>query len=258
MFSKIRAAWAILIGTVKNKTEDGSKGNQVVEIYATKSAQEGDMSENYLVDFSSDRWGNMQVTEPGGGSSRRRKKTKTAKVKVSVKPKDVLDELERVPTMYTLDGLEEKIVILKDKEALITQYHTRNEVAALIQCLENRKRYTEVDKSGREFRAFFSQFDTTNDQKIQALCEKYNLQKRSADIFVPEFPDAAVKVMKEFTDEVVQLRDKKPLFFVIATPESFNEAYGKRDPILLAQSPFGFYYHILGAWDKEMLYLPEL
>jgi len=32
----------------------------------------------------------------------------------------------------------------------------------------------------------------------------------------------------------------------------------KRDPILLAQSPFGFYYNILGAWEKEMVYLPEL
>ena len=38
----------------------------------------------------------------------------------------------------------------------------------------------------------------------------------------------------------------------------FEKQYERRDPILLAQSPFGFYYHILGAWDTEMLYLPEL
>ena len=38
----------------------------------------------------------------------------------------------------------------------------------------------------------------------------------------------------------------------------FRKAYEKRDPILLAQSPFGFYWQILGAWDKEMLLLGEL
>ena len=37
-----------------------------------------------------------------------------------------------------------------------------------------------------------------------------------------------------------------------------QEKYKQRDPILLVQSPFGFYWQILGAWDKEMLILSEL
>ena len=51
---------------------------------------------------------------------------------------------------------------------------------------------------------------------------------------------------------------KKPVFYVIAEPDKFRKAYEKRDPILLVQSPFGFYWQILGAWDKEMILLSEL
>ena len=50
----------------------------------------------------------------------------------------------------------------------------------------------------------------------------------------------------------------RPIFYVIATEDKFRKAYEKRDPILLVQSPFGFYWQILGAWDKEMILLSEL
>ena len=81
---------------------------------------------------------------------------------------------------------------------------------------------------------------------------------KGSDIFVPDFPDDAVKIMKEFNAKVKELTGKKALFSVIATPDNFKAADGKRDPILLATSPFGFFFYILGAWDKEMLLLSEL
>ena len=81
---------------------------------------------------------------------------------------------------------------------------------------------------------------------------------KSSDIFIPEFPDDAIKLMKEYTENMLLICKKKPIFYVIAEPDKFKEAYAKRDPILLVQSPFGFYWQILGAWDKEMLLLSEL
>ena len=81
---------------------------------------------------------------------------------------------------------------------------------------------------------------------------------RSPDIFIPEFPAEAVQAMKIYTEKIEELCGKKPVFFVIATEDSFKKTYGKRDPILLASSPFGFYYYILGAWDEEMILLTEL
>jgi len=95
-------------------------------------------------------------------------------------------------------------------------------------------------------------------QKLKKLTTKHDLVMEKADIFIPEFPDDAIAIMKSYTENVIKITNKKPIFYVIAEKEDFKYADDKRDPILLVQSPFGFYYQILGAWDKEMLILHEL
>ena len=140
---------------------------------------------------------------------------------------------------------------MKMKSDLITQVHSKREVKALIERLNNRKKYTKN-------KAFFDKFQNTNDEKIDNLLNKYDLVMKESDIFIPEFPNDAITVMKEYTDMVNSICKKKPIFYVIAEQSLFRKAYEKRDPILLVQSPFGFYWQILGAWDKEMLLLGEL
>ena len=171
--------------------------------------------------------------------------------KIAVKPKDVLSELETIPTPWTLSNLEDKIEVLKYKADLITQHYSKREVKALIERLENRKKW---DK----FKNFFQEFQNTTDEKIDDLLEKYDLVMETSDLFIPEFPDDAIAVMKKYTNNMKKLCKKKPVFYVIAEPDKFKKAYEKRDPILLVQSPFGFYWQILGAWDKEMILLSEL
>jgi len=175
----------------------------------------------------------------------------TTPKKVVVKPVDVLNELETVPTPFSLALLDDKISILKEKSKLIVQHYAKREVNALIERLENRKKY--VDN-----KEFFDKFQNTTDEKIDKLLGKYKLVMKSSDIFVPEFPDDAINIMKEYTEKMDLICGKKPIFYVIAEEANFKKAYEKRDPILLVQSPFGFYYQILGAWDKEMLLLSEL
>ena len=171
--------------------------------------------------------------------------------KIAVKPKDVLEELETIPTPWTLSNLDDKIEVLKYKAKLITQSYSKREVEGLIERLENRKKW-------HKFKNFFSEFQNTTDEKIDILLEKYDLVMKTSDLFVPEFPDDAIEVMKKYTDNMEKLCKKKPVFYVIAEPDKFKKAYEKRDPILLVQSPFGFYWQILGAWDKEMILLSEL
>ena len=171
--------------------------------------------------------------------------------KIAIKPIDVLDQLETVPTPWTLANLDDKIAVLKIKEELITQYYSKREVSALIERLENRKKWGSCQN-------FFNGFQNTTDEKIGVLLEKYDLQMASSDLFIPEFPDDAIAVMQKYTEQMMKLCKKKPVFYVIAEPDKFRKAYEKRDPILLVQSPFGFYWQILGAWDKEMLLLSEL
>lgn len=171
--------------------------------------------------------------------------------KIKIKPIDALTELETVPTPFTLIGLDEKIYMMKTKEDLIAQHYAKREINALIQRLENRKKYP-------EHKTYFDSFQNTTDEKIDSLLGKYQLVMKTSDIFVPEFPDIAIKRMKEYEDKVKLICEKKPVFYVIAEEKDFVKKYEKRDPILLVQSPFGFYWQILGAWDKEMLLLSEL
>lgn len=176
---------------------------------------------------------------------------KSAPTKIKIKPVDVLVELETIPTPFSLALLDEKIEILKDKSKLIVQHYAKREVDALIVRLQNRKKFT-------EHRAFFDRFDNTTDEKIDKLLAKYDLVMKTSDIFIPEFPDDAIATMKAYTEKMALICDKKPVFYVIAEPQLFKKAYEKRDPILLVQSPFGFYWQICGSWDKEMLLLSEL
>lgn len=173
--------------------------------------------------------------------------------KIKVKPIDVLNELETVPTPFSLTLIDEKISILKDKEKLIVQHYAKREVQALIERLENRKKYL-------QFKDFFDSFQNTTDEKIDILLKKYesDLVMKTSDIFIPEFPDEAINIMSKYTEKMNELCGKKPVFYVIAEAKDFRTAYEKRDPILLVQSPFGFYWQILGAWDKEMILLSEL
>lgn len=172
--------------------------------------------------------------------------------KIKLKPIEALDQLERVPTPWDLVGLDDKIFVMKDKEKLIVQSYAKREVKAIIERFQNRKHYN-------EHKTFFDNFQNTTDEKIADLLKNHDhLVMKTSDIFVPEFPNEAIKIMKDYTEKVNLVCGKKPVFYVIAMQGQFQKAYEKRDPILLVQSPFGFYWQILGAWDEEMLLLSEL
>lgn len=213
---------------------------------------EGDV---YLYDFESSfnvmpNFQNAAFTMPRGIATDQ--PLKEATPRAIVKPKDVLTELQTVPEKIDLDRLQEKIAVLNHKKDLIkSNSFSKAETIGMITRLENRKKYD-------AHKTFYSKFQNTTGQLIDDLLGKYKLAMKEADLFIPEFPDEAVQMMTAYTEETKKLCGKKPVFYVIAEEEDFQKKYQKRDPILLAQSPFGIYYQILGAWDKEMILLNEL
>jgi hypothetical protein len=103
------------------------------------------LKDNYLLNFREDRFRSGYYDEDDdiseGENVINTTKTKQQKTfKIAVNAIDVLNELERVPTNWSLEGLDDKIAILKDKADLIVQKHAKKEVEALKQCLENRKK----------------------------------------------------------------------------------------------------------------------
>lgn len=222
--------------------------------------RDGKLDEKYLFDFKpqweSTRGGVFMGVEgvvpmndgpnEGGGENEEKKV-----VKLSKKPIDVVDELEKQPNPFTLVNLDDKIEMVKDKVEIIEQYYAKREMKGLLERLENRKKYDKHKK-------FYEQFPNTNMESIDKLLDKYNLVMKESDLFIPEFPKEAIDVMKRYNRETKKLCGKEPKYYVIAEEEKFKKAYEKRDPILLVQSPFGFYYQVLGAWDEEMLIVSEL
>jgi hypothetical protein len=130
--------------------------------------------------------------------------------------------------------------------------HGRNEIKSVIERLENRRKIkTWIDMLGK--------YPHTTNKLLQAVLKDHkHLSFQKAEAFVPDFPKEATKAMEEYNKACQKLCGKKTEFYVVSNEKDFQEKNDRRDPILLAQSPFGFFWQILGAWDEEMVYLDEL
>lgn len=126
------------------------------------------------------------------------------------------------------------------------------EISSMIQRLENRKKYP-------EFESFYSEYPYTLTSKIVALTKAHDyLQLGNVSQFVADMPKEAVAVMKEYDKTTKSLCGKKCVYYILADKKDFKKTESRKDPILFAQSPFGHFWQILGAWDEEMLLLENL
>lgn len=126
------------------------------------------------------------------------------------------------------------------------------EIGSMLIRLENRKNYA-------KHKEFFEEFPYTTNTKIDELIKAHTyLKTGEVSQFMVDLPKEATDVMQRYTKECKSLCDKKPVFYIIANKKDFEKTQSRRDPILLAQSPFGHFWQILGAWDEEMLLIEEL
>lgn len=186
-------------------------------------------------------WENAATTNPNNKKDKR----------IAAKPVDVQKELEVPPTPPSIADLDAKIALMEDKALLSNQRFVAAQIKGMCQRLKNRKKYA-------EHRQFFETFPCTTDEKIDDLIRKYQLVVKETELFIPAFPKEAIDVMKAYAAVTMKICGEKPVFYVIAEEKDFQAAFKKLDPILLVQSPFGNFWQILGAWDKEMILLSEL
>lgn len=268
---KFIAIWNILFPNAQIQKSHKKQSNEGYDL-----EEPDELSKTYVFDFVSQRYQhilrkynkvNVRIDndelsiddtdsdlEPQGISSEQfDNKNSGKKSRIEIKPIDALKELEIVPTPFSLTNLDDKIYMMESKLPFIKENYPKREVQSILERLRNRKKYLDGD-----FKEFFTRYQNTDDLKIEALLKKYNLVFKTADIFIPEFPAEASKIMEDYTNKVMELCGKKPVFYVIAAAELFKSAYKRNDPILLVQSPFGFYWQILDAWDEEMLIINEL
>lgn len=162
-----------------------------------------------------------------------------------------------------LDILREKLVLLEKprkqkapKHALLYEagpvMYGRQECESMIDRLNYRRRYAEFEQD-------FSEWAYTTSDAIRALMTaQKHLTVDKVLNQVPDLPKEAVHEIKKYNALVSDLAGKKPVYYLISEKKKQGEVGRRRDPILLAQSPFGFFWQILGAWDKEVVFLEEL
>jgi hypothetical protein len=224
-----------------------------LEYEQTPNITVDELSDNYMIDIRGSFIGGqvqqtgLQYPSADLGSNDDTVKT----LKKAVKPIDVLSELEMPPRDIDLEGIDQKIEILKLKKDLVSQRYVSRDIEGIMERMENRKKYL-------QYKDFFCKFNTTTQAKVEELLEKYVLELHPLDIFVPELPDEVIRIITDYQNKSMALSGKKSLILVIATSDNFQKLNKDRDPIILAQSPFWYGYDILGAYDKEMLLLSEL
>lgn len=186
---------------------------------------------------------------------------KTKKKTYEITPKGIyemkmLNEKNFVINTET-DYIESQLKTFKEKLSLVkmSEYdYTRGvtEIQSVVVRMENRKKYPEFEK-------FFSQFPYTKTTKIKGIIGKNEYLKfDKVEQFLADLPKEAIKIMSEYKNNTEKLCGKFPLFYILAKKSDFEKTERRKDPILFAQSPFGHFWQILGAWDEEMLFLEEL
>ncbi|PWT73653.1 MAG: hypothetical protein C5B59_12730 [Bacteroidetes bacterium] len=245
-----------------------------------KKLFEHEVKEEYLYDFA--QWGVIrdesfnndmlfQFVAPNVIGQKPTKKKKKVVETIQLTPKAVFEMKMLNDDSFKIGSdpeyLEKALEHCKDKLALFPKHSPvlnnrpleagvisfgRQEVNSMIERLNNRR---QIEK----WKEVVEKYPHTTNSIIHELMKKHtNLRFELASKMVTDMPGDAVKAMKEYDAMCKKLCGKRAVFYVIAEQKDFERVAKRRDPILLAQSPFGFFWQVLGAWDKEIMYLGEL
>jgi len=200
----------------------------------------------------------------GGGNTyvlQKKKEEKALKSKMKLTPKRVheLKFLNKKDFKINVDPkyVDDQVQMFKDKLNLIKvsefdMSRGTNEIASILKRMENRKLY-------EKHQVFFEQFPYTTTERVNNVVKNHDhLKLGQVEQFMADMPKEATDVMKAYNAECFKLCGKQAVFYIVADKKDFQKSDKRRDPILLAQSPFGHVWQILGAWDEEMLLLEDL
>jgi len=199
---------------------------------------------------STEQWGTFQdnsivisgETTVGGGG------TAVADKRVLKKPVEVVKELvSETPKMDLVDiGRQIKTVQRRIKILQEQDINPVDELEALT--------YLKARKSFKRYGKMFN-WAVTNQELVDKLCKDYKVQLVSFNTFYKTVPNEALDELEKFNDAWEYVSEEKPDLKLITDQGGPEDV---KDPILLAKSPFGRWYYILGAWDKEVEIVDDL
>ena len=167
-----------------------------------------------------------------------------------VKPVAVVDSILTEEPKMNLKTLAEQIRFVEKRLSLLralSNVGMSDELIAL-GFLRARKKYA---KYGGQFRWKITTFD-----KVDALQKKYKVRLVGLAGYYKCVPNEALDEIEKYARAFSKVRtDVNPEIMLIVDHGGPEE---RKDPIVLAGSPFGKYWYVLGAWDKEIEYVDEI
>ena len=181
-------------------------------------------------------------------------KSESIDKRIEAKPKDVVNEVlcntDEVKVDFT--NLKEKIKAVEKRRDFMKkdlQVSTSDEDQAL-GYLQARL----ILSKHKDAKTLFP-WNITTQEKINELCKKYKVISASLTSYKRCVPQEALDVMEKYLKAYHLVSKGEPLIQLIVDVGGQEQ---KKDPIVYATSPFGNYYYVLGAWDKEIEILDEL
>jgi hypothetical protein len=182
-------------------------------------------------------------------------KSTNADERIAAKPKDIVNEILCKDDEVKLDfsNLKAKIKAVEKRRDFMRDdmgVQTSDEEQAL-GYLNARLTLTKQKNA----KTLFPWHITTQD-KIDALCKKFKVSAgHSLSSYKRCIPQEALDVMEQYLKACRVISKKEPTILLIVDVGGQEQ---RKDPIVYATSPFGNYFYVLGAWDKEVEIIDEL
>lgn len=205
--------------------------------------------------------GSNSITNVSLDSTQAIQATKKMDERIEKKPVEVFKEIiAETPVMNIVD-LDGQIAMVEKRKDMFAELGVSpvDEYEALM--------FLKARKVGLEQEVHFGWSTTTFDM-IEKLLKKYKLSYVDFGSYAKNIPMEAIDELEKFMAEYKKVRDDKPVLKLIIDESPVRDEAGKvketvsrerkKDPILLASSPFGRWFYILGAWDKEVQIVDDL
>jgi hypothetical protein len=180
------------------------------------------------------------------------------------KPVEVFNELVAPIPKLDLTNIKERIKMVERRRKVLLTEIGLSSTPDEDEALEYLGSMQKLVKYQDEVSSIFPWAVTTNDL-IDDLIKKYKLAKVDFANYYKTVPMEAIDELERFGIAYRNFCSKPPILLLIiddvpekSTPQDTRSRERKKDPILLARSPFGRWWFILGAWDKEVAIVDEL
>jgi hypothetical protein len=171
-------------------------------------------------------------------------------------PVEVYKEIFTTTPIVDCVSLDKKIELVEKRLRVLKEVGADAHISNEKEALGFLKARTKFKKYVHLF-----QWETTTDELIENLLKTYKLAKVSLAQYQRNIPAEAIDELEKFSDAYEKCRDDMPILWLIIDDKKDDKGNSKerrKDPILLASSPFGAWWYVLGAWDQEVEVIDDL